>query len=186
MPLERVRLNDFQRYGNLVVYYTREYAPLETDRLDAYRFEGHSSGTGWIVLEGFSPMELTEARDQLRLHRIAAGLGRADPLAGGSSGFMAYFPWAMRTPGIDLVVGIAGLVFLLGSIGLALTSVAFMLRYGIPLTMDDILPAIGLFVIGAGLAAFGFWRYSRRRSWWASAREAALRHYGALPAYLRR
>ncbi|PSL37798.1 hypothetical protein CLV49_1405 [Labedella gwakjiensis] len=186
MPLERVRLNDFQRYANLVVYYTREYAPIETERLDAYRFGGHSSGSGWIVLQGFSPAELAEARDHLRLHRIAEGLGRADPGASGSSGQMVYFLWAMRNPRIDLVVGILGAVFLVSGLGLGLVTVGLTVAYGSTLEPDELLPALGLMVIGAGLAAFGFWRYARRRSWWAEARGAAIRDYGSAPVYLRR
>jgi hypothetical protein len=81
MRLERVWPNRAQRFSNLVLFYTRDYEPLETERSDVYRFEGHSSGSGVIALEGFSTAELDEARDQLRTDRIARLLGRADARA---------------------------------------------------------------------------------------------------------
>jgi hypothetical protein len=187
MPLERVRLNDVQRYSNLVVFFTREYSPIETDRLDVYRFAGHSSGSGWIVLEGFTPAELAETRDQVRVHRIAERLGRPDPVVTGSNGLMAYFPWAIRTPRADFIVAIIGLVFLVSGIGLALVTMGLAtVGYGFALGADDLLPAIGLAVIGTGMGASGLWRYRRRRAWWADARGLAIRDYGIIPAYLRR
>lgn len=185
MPLDRVWLNDVQRYSNLVLHYTREYDPTETDRVDAYRFSGHSSGSGSILLEGFTSTELTEARDQLRLQRIARRLGRADPAVRGPSGFMAYFPWVPRTPRADLIVGLVGAFFLLCMIGFGVLALWFAATFGTPLGID-ILPVVVVVVIGAGLTFFGFWRYARRRAWWAEARAVALSDYGTLPAYLRR
>ncbi|RUQ98269.1 hypothetical protein [Labedella endophytica] len=187
MPLDRVWLNGVQRFSNLAVFYTREYSPSETDRLDVYHFAGHSSGSGWIVLEGFTPSELAETRDQMRLHSITGRLGRVDPGVGGSSGFMAYFPWTPRTPVADLVVAIIGLVFLVCGSGLALVTAGLATAgYGFELGVDDLWPSLLIIVLGVGLGGFGLWRYRRRRSWWADARGLAIRDYGTIPAYLRR
>lgn len=188
MRLERVWPNLMQRFSNLVLFYTRDYQPLETARPDVYRFEGHSSGSGVIVLEGFSGAELDEARDQLRTDRIGRLLGRADakPTKAGTLGLMAYFPWALRTPVLDLVGGIVGV----GVILLALTAAGL---FGLVSSFNGPSVDVGnwlgvgfLFLVGVGAAVWGFSRHARRRRWWADARSLALQQYGTLPVYLRR
>lgn len=188
MRLERVWPNRFQRFSNLVLHYTRDYEPLETARPDVYRFEGHSSGSGVIVLEDFSPAELDETRDQLRMDHIGRLLGRADAKTTrtGAPGIMLYFPWAVRTPRLDLVGGIVG-------VGLVMLVLAAITLYGVIAVLDGpglegddwLVFGLGL-LLGSGMAAWGFSRYARRRRWWDEARHLALQQYGSLPVYLRR
>lgn len=174
--VHEVRYEGLRSLTETTMDFLRPLSPRETEHPGVFWYTDPAQGSGWLRLEEFPAVNVTEVQQAVRTLQLSSAIGEAEPVRQEVLSFGNSLVNRTTNPYFKILFGVVVLILMVFIAVRMLTAGAPGPGQIVAVVVAAIVSALAIYLIANGL---------RRRSWWHKARAEAKRTGTPLPDQLK-